>query len=161
MDVVYLVLVVAVSALLSILGLLGCVAPGIPGPLLSYVAMLCFLPTRFAPSVGECVAYGVACLIVLLLDYLIPAMGAKRFNCSRWGVAGCMIGMVVGMFFGFCGLILGPFIGAMAGELVAGKNFLSSLKGGFGAFLGFVFGVLIKVVYCVVCAAWCLLVFFK
>ncbi|MBE6396623.1 MAG: DUF456 domain-containing protein [Lentisphaerae bacterium] len=161
MDAVCLVLAVTGSSLLLVLGLLGCVAPVIPGPALSYAAMLLLLPTRFAPSVGECVAYGVACAVVLFLDSVIPAMGAKKFNCSRWGVAGCMIGTVVGMFFGFTGLIFGPFLGAMAGELVAGKNFLSSLKGGFGAFLGFVFGVLVKVVYCAVCAVWCLFAFFK
>lgn len=161
MDIICLILAMTCSCLFLILGLLGCVIPVIPGPVLSYAAMLLLLPTRFAPSAGECVGYGVACVVVMLLDYLIPAMGAKKFNCSRWGIAGCMIGTVVGMFLGLMGLILGPFIGAMAGELIAGKNFSSSLKGGFGAFLGFLFGVLVKVVYCVVCAAWCLLVFFK
>lgn len=161
MDTVYLILAITGSCLFLVLGLLGCVIPVIPGPALSYAAMLLLLPTRFAPSVGECAAYGVACAVVLLLDYVVPAMGAKKFDCSRWGVAGCMIGTVVGMFFGFLGLILGPFLGAMSGEIMAGKNFSSSLKGGFGAFLGFVSGVLIKVTYCAVCAAWCLLAFFK
>lgn len=161
MDIVYLILAIAGSGLLLVLGLLGCVIPVIPGPALSYAAMLILLPTRFSPSVGECVVYGVACAVVLLLDYVVPAIGAKRFNCSRWGVAGCMIGTVVGMFFGFPGLVLGPFLGAMAGEIIAGKNISSSLKGGFGAFIGFVFGVLIKVIYCAVCAGWCLLAFFR
>jgi uncharacterized protein YqgC (DUF456 family) len=138
------------------LGMLGCILPVIPGPALSYAAMLLLLPTRFAPSLSECVVYGIACAVVLFLDCIVPAMGAKKFNCSRWGVAGCMIGTVVGMFFGFLGLILGPFLGAMLGEIVSGKKFAASLKGGFGAFIGFVAGVIIKVVYCVVCAGWCL-----
>jgi uncharacterized protein YqgC (DUF456 family) len=161
MDFLYTTCAVAGALLLLFLGLLGCVIPVIPGPVLSYAAMLALLPTRFAPSVSECAVFGVACVIVLALDYVVPAMGAKKFNCSRWGVVGCMIGTVVGMFFGALGLVLGPFLGAFLGEIAAGKGFTSSMRGGLGAFLGFVFGVLLKVVYCVICAGWCIMAFLK
>ena len=161
MENICLYLAIMGSGLFLVLGLMGCVIPVLPGPLLSYAAMLLLLPTRYAPSKGECIAYGVTCVIVLFLDYIVPAIGAKRFNCSRWGIAGCMIGTIVGLFFGLPGLVFGPFLGALAGELIAGKNFSSSLKGGFGAFLGFVFGVFLKFIYSAVCTGWCLLAFIR
>ena len=159
MEVLFDILYSTGAALLLILGLLGCVVPVIPGPALSYAALLLLLPSRFAPSVGACVWFGVGCAVVLLLDTIVPAIGAKKFKCSRWGVAGCMIGTVVGMFFGFLGLVLGPFIGAVAGEIIAGRNFSESMRGGFGAFLGFLSGVLLKVAYCAVCTGWCIYAF--
>ena len=161
MDMLFDILYATVALLLLLLGLLGCVIPVIPGPALSYAALLLLLPSRLAPSLGVCVWFGVGCVLVLLLDTIVPAIGAKKFNCSRWGVAGCIIGTVIGMFFGFIGLVLGPFIGAVAGEIIAGKNLLASMRGGFGAFLGFLSGVLLKVVYCAVCFGWCLYAFYE
>lgn len=143
-------------SMLLLIGILGCVVPAIPGPALSYAALLLLLPSRFAPSVGACVLFGIGCVAVLVLDTVVPALGAKRFKCSRWGVAGCMIGTVVGMFFGVLGLVSGPFIGAVSGEIVAGRSFPESVRGGLGAFLGFLSGVLLKMVYCAICSGWCI-----
>lgn len=145
-----------VSCILLFIGFWGCVIPCVPGPAVSYAAMLLLLPSRFSPSVGICTAFGVACAVVLVLDYVVPAVGAKRFDCSRWGIAGCAAGTVIGMFFGLSGMVLGPFLGAVAGELVAGKKIAASMRGGFGAFLGFVAGTLLKMVYSIVCAGWCM-----
>jgi uncharacterized protein YqgC (DUF456 family) len=156
MDIVY-----AISAvILLVLGLLGCVVPVLPGPALSYSALLILLPSSFPPSVETCVVFGVGCAVVLLLDTVVPAIGAKKFKCSKWGVIGSVVGTVVGMFFGLLGLLLGPFLGAVAGELMSGKKFSESMKGGFGAFVGFVFGVVLKAVYCAVCAGWCVFAFY-
>ena len=159
MDILFDIMYATGAALLLILGLLGCVVPVIPGPALSYAALLLLLPSRFAPSLGVCVWFGIGCAAVLVLDTIVPALGAKRFRCSRWGVAGCMIGTFVGMFFGLLGLVLGPFVGAVLGEIIAGRNFSESMRGGFGAFLGFLSGVLLKVAYCAVCTGWCIYAF--
>jgi uncharacterized protein YqgC (DUF456 family) len=155
MDILIDVLYALGVIILSVLGFLGCVVPVIPGPVMSYAAMLILLPSRFAPSTDTCIWMGIGCVTVLLLDTIVPVIGAKKFNCSRWGVSGCVIGTIIGMFFGLLGLILGPFTGAVIGELIAGKNFFASIRGGFGAFLGFLSGVLLKVVYCAICAIWC------
>lgn len=142
------------SIVLVLLGFIGCVVPVIPGPAIAYGGILMMLPSRFAPTTSVCVALGVACVVVTLLDFVVPAYGAKRFSCSRLGVVGCTIGTVVGIFFMPWGVILGPFIGAVLGELASGKRFRSSLSGGFGALLGFLCGILFKLVYCAVCAGW-------
>ena len=161
MDAVIATMAVLVSLSLLLLGLLGCVVPVIPGPALAYAAVLVLLPTRFGPTAFECVAFGAACALAFVLDYAVPAIGAKKFDCSRWGIAGCMVGTVVGMFYGLPGLVLGPFLGAFLGEIAAGKGIASSMRGGFGAFIGFVFGVLLKIAYCAACAGWCIAAFFR
>lgn len=145
---------VIVSAVLIVVSFVGCAVPVLPGPALAFCGVLALLPSRFAPAASTCAAFGVACAVVLLLDYVVPAFGAKKFNCSRWGVFGCFVGTVVGIFFVPWGLLLGPFVGAVAGEIIAGKNFSSSLRGGFGALLGFLFGITLKLAYCATCAGW-------
>jgi uncharacterized protein YqgC (DUF456 family) len=157
MDTIY----ILAAVLLLAVGFAGCILPVLPGPVLAYGALLVMLPSAYAPSPVACLAFGVACALVLLLDYVVPAMGAKKFDCSKWGVAGCLLGTVVGMFFGPWGIVLGPFAGAVIGELVAGKKPGEAIKGGFGAFLGFVFGVMLKFAYCASCAGWILLEIFR
>ncbi len=149
------ILCLSISLLLILVGAIGCVVPVLPGPALAYCGVLALLPSGHAPSVSVCVAFGVGCAVALALDYVVPAYGAKRFNCSRLGVAGCVAGTVVGMFFMPVGIVAGPFVGAVVGEVVSGKRVRASLLGGVGALLGFLCGTLIKFVYCAICAGWC------
>lgn len=157
MDVLYAV----AAAVLICISFIGCTVPVVPGPVLAFCGILTLLPSRFAPSTETCVMFGVACAVVLALDYIVPAFGAKKFNCSRWGVLGCMVGTIVGLFFLPWGVLVGPFVGAVIGELVAGKELAASLRGGFGALLGFLFGVALKLAYCATCAGWCVAAFLK
>ena len=90
--------------------------------------------------------------LVVALDYIVPALGAKKFNCSRWGVFGCLAGTLVGVFFFPWGLVLGPFGGAFLGELVAGKTTADAVRGGVGALLGFLVSVVLKLASVGFCA---------
>ena len=152
MDILWLVL----AAMLVAVSFVGCVMPVLPGPLFAFAGILVLLPSKFAPTAQTCVVFGVAGALVLLLDYVVPAFGAKKFNCSRWGIFGCMVGTIVGIFFVPWGVLVGPFVGAVLGEMIAGKKLGPSLKGGFGALLGFIFGVALKLTYCATCAGWCI-----
>ena len=144
------VVMLSVAIVLMIVGLIGCVIPVVPGPALAYCGLLCMIPTSKAPSSFAIAVFGVAALVVTVLDYVVPALGAKRFKCSKCGTWGCVVGTFVGMFFFPLGLLLGPFCGAVAGELLARKRTGEALWGGFGAFLGFLSGVLLKIVFCAV-----------
>ena len=121
--------------ILIAIGTIGCFLPVLPGPPIAYAALF------LALARGDQA-------VVLVLDWIVPTLGAKKFNCSRLGMLGCFIGTIVGLFFLPLGVVLGPFIGALAGELVSGKPFGLSLKGAFGALLGYVCGVLLKVACC-------------
>ena len=142
------VVLLSVAIVLMVAGLVGCVIPIVPGPAFAYCGLLCMIPTSKAPSTLAIAAFGVAALVVTVLDYVVPALGAKRFKCSKYGTWGCAIGTFIGMFFFPLGILLGPFCGAVVGELLARKRAAEAIWGGFGAFLGFLSGVLMKIVFC-------------
>ena len=146
---------------LTVAGIVGCVVPVLPGPVLSFCALLCLLPTNHPPAVAALVFFGILTAAAMVLDYVVPAFGAKKFRCSRLGVTGCFIGTIVGLLFFPLGLLLGPFLGAVVGELVAGKSAWKSIYGGIGAFLGFLAGMFLKLIVCSGMAIWfCMAVLF-
>jgi uncharacterized protein YqgC (DUF456 family) len=57
---------------------------------------------------------------------------------------GATIGLIAGIFLSPIGIILGPFIGAVAGELMAGRNSTEALRSGIGSLIGFLFGTVLK-----------------
>lgn len=136
--------------LLIALGVIGCFLPILPGPVLSYAALFVALALgdHTRPSVTCLVVAGIATAVVSVLDSIVPAMGAKKFHCTKAGTTGCFIGTVVGMFFLPLGVILGPFLGALAGELLFGRPLREAMKGAFGAFLGYMFGIFLKLLCC-------------
>lgn len=129
-------------------GLLGCVLPIIPGPPLSYVGLLLLHFTdRYQFSTRFLIIWAVVTAVVYALDYLIPAWGTKKFGGSKRGVWGSIIGLIVGLiFFPPFGLIIGAFVGAVVGELTAGKESGAALKSGFGSFIGFLMGTVLKLI---------------
>ena len=142
-------LVLIFAACLAAAGIVGCFIPAVPGPLLSYCGVLCLLSTDAPPAMTTLVAFGVATIVVSILDYAIPMAGAKHFNCSKFGTWGAAIGTVAGLFFFPLGLVLGPFLGAFIVELIVKKSVADATLGGIGALLGFLASVLVKMLLCV------------
>ena len=154
MDIVFAVL----ASVLIVVALVGCIVPVVPGPVLALGGLFALYPSRFALDAQTYVWFSVACVVVLALDYIVPTLGAKKCHSSGWGVFGCIVGTIAGLFFLPLGLLLGPFLGAVIGEITfGGKDVASSLRSGFGALLGFLFGVVLKLTYCAACAGWCVL----
>ena len=65
---------------------------------------------------------------------------------SARAVWGAVLGSVIGLFCGLPGLLLGPFLGALFGELAAGNSILRSTHVGVNAWIGLIFGTMIKLV---------------
>ncbi|KJF42138.1 DUF456 domain-containing protein [Draconibacterium sediminis] len=142
------ILLIVLGAVFIISGVLGCVLPIIPGPPLSYIGLLLLHFTeRYQFSSKFLIIWAIITVVVYALDYLIPAWGTKKFGGSKRGVWGSIIGLVIGMFF-FppFGIIIGPFVGAVIGELTVGKDSGAALKSGFGSFMGFLAGTLLKLI---------------
>jgi len=141
-------LLTGLGIVFMIVGILGCVLPLIPGPPLNYIGLLLLhLTTRFQFSTEFLILWAIITVIVYGLDFIIPVWGTKKFGGSKRGVWGSVIGLVVGLFiFPPFGIIIGPFIGAVIGELTAGKESKEALKSGFGSFLGFITGIVLKLV---------------
>ncbi len=132
------------GSLLVILGIAGCLLPLLPGPPLSYLGLLAIhLTTKIDFSSKFLISWGIIVILVSVLDYVIPIWGTKFFGGSKYGVWGSMAGLLAGLFIPPVGLIIGPFIGAVAGEILAG-NRQNALKAGFGSFIGFLAGTVVK-----------------
>jgi len=110
---------ILVAALL-IAGLAGSLLPLLPGtPLILAAALLHGLVTDFSPiGAGRLLMLAALAALAYVLDYVAGAVGAKKFGGSAWAVVGALVGAVVGLFFGPPGLLIGPVVGAVAGELL-------------------------------------------
>jgi uncharacterized protein YqgC (DUF456 family) len=128
-----------------ILGLVGCFAPIIPGPPLSFLGLLFLHWTKFGDFSSNILwMFAILTVLVTIIDYFIPLWGTRKWGGSGAGVTGATVGLVLGFFFPPMGIILGPFIGAVVGELIVGKKSHEALRSGLGAFIGFVLGTAIK-----------------
>ena len=136
------------AALLMLGGLAGSVLPVLPG-----IPMV-FGGIWLAAAVDGYRHLGLWWLLIIgtigavgvLVDFVASALGAKRVGASRRALWGAGIGTVAGMFFGIPGLLFGPFIGALLGELSSGNSVLRSAHVGVGTWLGLLFGTLLKLV---------------
>jgi uncharacterized protein len=139
---------IALGALFIISGILGGILPVLPGPPMSYIGLLLLhITEKYQFSTRFLIIWFIIAAVITLIDYLIPIWGTKRFGGSKQGIWGSIIGLVIGLFF-FppFGIIIGPFLGAIVGELTAGKDSGAALRSGFGSFMGFLAGTLIKLI---------------
>lgn len=134
------------SALLIIVGLVGTVLPALPGlPLVFAGMLLAAWSGDFAHIGGWTIALlAVLTVIALALDVVAGLLGARRVGASRLALVGAALGTVAGLFFGLPGLIVGPFLGAVAGELMHGRQAGLAAKVGLGTWLGLALGAIAK-----------------
>jgi len=137
---------ISIGAILMILGILGCILPVIPGPPMSFIGLLVLhfgLGDQFTDEF--LFTWGFLTVVVTVLDYVVPAWGTRKFGGSKKGVWGSILGLIAGLlFFPPMGIIIGPFLGAVAGEMIDGKDFNPALRAGFGSFIGFLAGTMMK-----------------
>ena len=130
-------------------GIIGCIVPGLPGAPISYAGMWIDQATeRVDFTWQELLVWGIATIVVSVLDYVVPAWGTKQFGGTKYGVWGSTIGVFIGLFAGLWGVILGPLAGAILGELIGGKAAAEALRAGWGSFLGLLCGTILKLICC-------------
>jgi len=130
-------------------GIIGCVIPGIAGPPFSFLALICLsIEKNWEPfSARLLIVLGILTVLVQALDYLLPAVGAKKFGATKYGFWGTIIGMFLGIFFvPPFGIIFGAFLGAILGEIIAGKEASQALRAGWGVFAGVMTGMALKLI---------------
>jgi uncharacterized protein len=139
----------SLGILLMLGGIAGSVLPFLPGPPLCFAALLLQqLKTHPLFTAQFLWIWAAITVVITLLDYYVPIYGTKKFGGSSYGVWGCTIGLIVGLFFGPWGIVLGPFFGAFIGELIANANTQQAWRAALGSFIGFLVGTLIKLVAC-------------
>ena len=153
-----------VGFLFILLGIVGSFVPILPGPITGWVGLLILDLTKAVPIdwtfLG--ITLGVA-VIITIVDYIIPAMGTKKFGGTRFGVIGTMAGLILGLFF-FppLGIIIGPFVGAFLGEMINdSKDSGKALKAAFGSFIGFLTSTFLKFIAAVVFAGFYISIFWE
>lgn len=155
------ILVAILVIFLLLIGLIGCVVPFLPGVWIAYAALWVVRLAGLPMDSQYLTIGGIAALIVTVLDNIVPVWGAKKCRCSRRGMWGCFIGSIVGAFFLPWGVLIGPFLGTILGELSLGRDCSAALISGIGALVGFLFGVVLKMVLCGLFAFWCIQALFK
>ena len=142
------ILLYVIAIALVVVGLVGAIVPTLPGIPLIFAGIWLIAGVDRYHHVGLWWMVGIAGIgaVGLTLDLLAGALGAKRVGASKQAVWGALAGTVIGLLFGLPGLLLGPFIGAVLGELAAGNSVLRSAHVGASAWLGLIFGTIIKLV---------------
>jgi uncharacterized protein YqgC (DUF456 family) len=134
------ILLWALAAALVLAGLAGLVLPALPGAPLLFAGLLVAAWADDFAFVGQktLIVLGVMAALSYVLEFAASALGARRFGASPRAVTGAAFGAIAGIFFGLPGILLGPFIGAVVGELTVRQDLQLAARSGIGAFIGFV-----------------------
>ncbi len=146
MDPIVLILLWLAVLALVVVGLAGAVIPALPGMPLLFIGLWLGAWIDGYARVGTTtlIVLGVIVALAMTIDFIASALGAKKVGASPQAIWGSVIGSVVGMFFGLPGIILGPFVGAVLGELSARRNMTQAANVGFATWMGLLFGTLAK-----------------
>ncbi|RPI52292.1 MAG: DUF456 domain-containing protein [Acidobacteria bacterium] len=135
------------AVILVVVGLAGVVVPALPGTVLIFAGLLLAAWADGFQRVGVAtiVALGILTVATYFVDIATMALGMKHLGTTRRAMAGAAIGTIAGLFFGLPGLIIGPFAGAVLGELTSHPDLRSAGRAGMAAWVGFLIGTVVKV----------------
>lgn len=140
-------LVWALATLSVIVGVLGTVFPALPGtPLIFAGAFLIGWWSNYSIiGATSLIFLGILAALGIAIDFVASSLGAQRVGASGYALVGATLGSILGIFFGLPGIILGPFVGAFGGELLATPSLAQATKVGLGTWLGLLLGTVAKV----------------
>ncbi len=139
---------IIIGFVLMFIGIAGAILPVIPGTPISWVGLLLLhLSSIIAIDYWLLGITFVIAIGIYILDYIIPAMGTKRFGGTKAGAWGAIIGLFIGLFIPIpLGILIGSFLGALFGEMIVSNTpFEPALKAAFGSFIGFLASTVLKV----------------
>lgn len=140
------VLLWILAAVLVLVGLAGSVLPALPGvPLVFTGLFIAAWAGEFARvSWPTLLLLGLLTLLSFVIDFAATALGAKRVGATRLAIIGALLGTLAGVFLGLPGLMIGPFLGAVIGELLSHGQVQQATRAGLATWMGLLFGTLAK-----------------
>ena len=122
---------------LVLVGIAGTILPAIPGVPCVFLGLILGAAADDFERVGwpSLIVLAFLTLVAIVVDFVAGVLGAKRVHASPLAIAGAVIGSFVGLFFGFPGLILGPFLGAGLGEWLVLRDLRRAGKVGLATWL--------------------------
>jgi uncharacterized protein len=143
--------------LLMFLGLVGIILPVLPGLILCWAGFFLYawMGNFQAISLTIVLVFLVFSFLLSFFDYLLPILGARKYQASRKGLWGAGLGLFLGgLFFGPLGIILGPFLGTLLGEIYDKKDILAAIKAARASVIGILISTLVKLVLGLVMLGW-------
>ena len=139
------ILILIIVVILLIVGVIGSIIPVLPGPPISYSAILLLhFFTSYQFETGLLITLAMIVVVITFLDYWLQFYGVKKFGGGKKATNGTLIGLLVGMFFfSPIGIFLGPFVGAYVGAKIEGND-KNAISIAFGSILGFLGGTVLK-----------------
>ena len=136
-----------IAIILGIIGLIGCFVPILPGPPISWGALLLlYFCGDGTMKLSFLLVWLAVTILVTVLDYIVPPYFTRVTGGSKVAGRGSLAGLIIGIvFFPPFGMIIGAFLGALLAEVFFnGTEWQKSIKPAFGSFLGFLCGTFIK-----------------
>jgi uncharacterized protein YqgC (DUF456 family) len=99
-------------------------------------------------------------VFMYLLDFFAGGLAAKKYGGSKWAIPAATLGALVFSFLGPFGVIIGPFLAVFLVELLQRKPVEQSFKIALGTLVGFLGGVIVKLVVITLTLIWFLILVF-
>lgn len=135
------------ALMLMLVGTLGIVLPALPGIPLMYAGMVVVAAIDDFQRIGwvTLAVLGFFTVVAVVIEFAASALGARQFGASRRAIWGALLGTATGLFFGVAGLLFGPFVGAVFGELSVHGRLDQAGRVGIATWIGLIFGTLAKI----------------
>lgn len=139
----YSIILWVLAVMVTITGLAGLLLPMLPGAPLLFIGLVLGAWADDFRYVGgwTILALAVMAGLTYVVEFAASVLGAGKFGGSKRAMAGAAIGGVIGLFLGLPGILLGPFVGAVIGELTLLRSMDRATRAGFGTVVGLAIGV--------------------
>ena len=132
-----------IGTILTVTGLSGLLLPVVPGAPLLFLGLLFGAWAEGFRYIGIWTLLLLAGMVALtyVVEFAASILGVKKYGGSKRAMMGAAVGGVAGLFLGIPGILLGPFVGAVIGELSMQRSLDEVSRAGFGTVVGLAIGV--------------------
>lgn len=131
------------GAILMVTGLSGLLLPIVPGAPVLFLGLLLGAWAEDFQYIGlwTLLVLAVMAMLTYAVEFVASVFGVKKYGGSKRAMVGAVLGGIVGLFLGIPGILFGPFVGAVIGELSMQHSLDEASRAGFGTVVGLAIGL--------------------